>query len=246
MRNHLKTALLLIATLWVMFSCKKENSPDLPDSKLKDLKVGYHFDDFTKGNAIDFSGNHLSGTPYELQLVDGKYGKGVLFNKPESKIEFNSLGDFKNGITIDFWIYLNELSGNGYKNIIQERVSFNNLTFQIGIRNDTVCFDFCRNSKIYRGVKSSQPLTTHTWTHLSFNYNGSEIKMYINGVPEDSKSVVMGAVASWNSLIIGFQNYSFQDNRSNTFYGILDEFRIWDHCYSEQEVQSFLMPANSF
>ena len=126
MRINLKTTILLITSVFVMYSCKKENNSD---SKLRTLKVGYHFDDFSKGNAIDFSGNNVNGDPYDLQLVDGKFGKGVLFNKPDSKIELSGLGDFENGITIDFWIYLNEQSDNNYKNIIEEgiREKLNNI-----------------------------------------------------------------------------------------------------------------------
>lgn len=52
-------------------------------------------------------------------------------------------------------------------------------------------------------VESSGPLEASAWSHIVVTFDGSDLKYYINGVLEDTLSVV-GSIASWNNCDIAF------------------------------------------
>lgn len=74
------------------------------------------------------------------------------------------------------------------------------------------------------------------YTHIALTYDGSEAKIYINGVFDTSKFV-----GSFVSNSFGYLFSGFNPERNDAVYpyeGIIDEFRIWDIARTESEIQS--------
>jgi len=71
-------------------------------------------------------------------------------------------------------------------------------------------------------------LSTGTWYHVVYFYDGSKIGMYVNTVPYDHKSVKGQPISNQGNVIIGWTNVAFK--------GAIDEVRIYNRALSACEV----------
>lgn len=75
------------------------------------------------------------------------------------------------------------------------------------------------------------------WSHLACTYDGSFIKIYLNGVIKDSTAAT-GSI-DWEFLPIDFRIGMFYDNDEAVPYrGEVDEIRIWNYARSVEEIRT--------
>jgi hypothetical protein len=247
----MKRKLLLFTIIGIfIFSCSKDEI----DTPISSLKLGYHFDDFSTGYAIDLSSRLVgtnvqdqknNGIPSNLHLVDGKFGKAISFYNDLSTFQVpGRLGSFSNQFVMDFWINISSQPTNEYRNIIRETVVGQDITRQIGIENNRISYDFENNSAITKGVQSTFQLNENEWYHIAFIDNGSKIKLFINGELNDSKTILMGTLESCNNMYFGCVDTYY--DQALTFYGIIDELRVWDYDFTDDDVKNYLMTTYEF
>ena len=78
---------------------------------------------------------------------------------------------------------------------------------------------------------TSYPTSGNTWMHVAATYNGSTMRLYINGVEEDS-ATGPGAIAA-NLLNVGIGG---QANGSRRYRGDMDDARIYNRALTAAEV----------
>ena len=97
-----------------------------------------------------------------------------------------------------------------------------------------VKFDVHVESQPYREtLLSSQALNLGTWHHVAVVYNGSAMKIYINGVEDGTKNIGTWDKPRYFVLHLG-KEYSYYTSRY--FDGKLDEVRIWNRALSAEEI----------
>lgn len=79
-------------------------------------------------------------------------------------------------------------------------------------------------------LNSVTGLNTNTWYHIAATYDGSSMKIYINGTLDASNTTTGNFTA--NGILYLARNY---DN-SRTLNGFLDEFRVWKKALTAQEI----------
>ena len=84
-------------------------------------------------------------------------------------------------------------------------------------------------------VNSSSVFELNVWYHVALSYDGSTMKLYINGIEESSNSSPSGNIHN--------NNYSKKIASRATgnglnFPGMIDEFRIWDDARTEAEIRA--------
>ena len=85
------------------------------------------------------------------------------------------------------------------------------------------------------GADIETPLpTTGTWHHISGTYDGSTIRLYVDGVEKASGSVSGPIQTSSTPLYIG--NKPFSSYSGDFFKGIIDEVRIYNRALLHQEI----------
>ena len=93
---------------------------------------------------------------------------------------------------------------------------------------DSYWFGFCPKLRFYRGggsfVDADDTVPARQWTHVAVNFNGTQARFYINGIPSGGYKTLSGSAStSTGNLYVGrdphFLGYRFQ--------GYLDEIRIW-------------------
>lgn len=81
---------------------------------------------------------------------------------------------------------------------------------------------------------SDSSVELNTWTHVCVTYNGSKVCLYKNGIKQSDE--YSGTLPSKNKTSGSF--YLGRDSRTGntTLNGKLNDFRIYDHCLSEDEI----------
>lgn len=104
------------------------------------------------------------------------------------------------------------------------------------VRNNTanrICFCVANGSTFNTTVMTSD-LPLNTWTHLTGTFDGSTIKIYVNGILNNS------AATTFNSLVYGsavLNLGSWSNGNNYPINGKLNDVRIYDHCLSAKEVK---------
>lgn len=175
----------------------------------------------------DSSGNGNHATPgtgtSSPTFTQGKIGKARSFNGTSDYItaaDSNSLDTSGNAITIDAWVYpRNDCTGtgDGIQNIVSKTLAY--------YFNLTACkpefYWYNLSTPGYHTANNSIPLST--WSHIAAIYDGSAVKIYINGIEDKSVSGITGTGAgNTNAVFIGADS----PGNSRNFDGLIDEVRI--------------------
>ncbi len=83
-------------------------------------------------------------------------------------------------------------------------------------------------------VNTGQILGLNTWYHLAGVYNGSSMKLYVNGILQSSIDVT-GELTTAEGVVMNFAENPTWNGRF--FNGTIDEIRIWDIERSQQDIQ---------
>ncbi|MCW4044791.1 MAG: PKD domain-containing protein [Candidatus Bathyarchaeota archaeon] len=219
-------AMFLVSTLNVAFIAPAAAS----DSGL----VGYwSFNEGSGSVAHDSSGNGNDGTLKNFATnpwATGRIGGGLAFdgygyvdvgNQPELKPT--------TALTVEAWVKYDVLfSDTKGHAIISQGEYYESTGFMIyqstGYPYNRVQFFICTTNGKYIGF-SSATLSEGTWYHLAMTYDGSKLRLYINGDLDKELSVT--------GLIDWYPNYNLLLGSTYTaegakFKGILDEVRIWN------------------
>ena len=81
-------------------------------------------------------------------------------------------------------------------------------------------------------VNSNTSLSLNTWYHIACTYDGAKLRIYINGVEDNSASTSLTPNYSSANLRIGSwsgDNYNLK--------GFLNDVRVYNHCLSAKEVK---------
>ena len=150
------------------------------------------------------------------------------FNGVDDAMSINSLPDFEN-ITVEWW-GTSDYSTTGYRAPIMKTTStsWNN---GFGFYQESGVVSWWVNQWNGGGVTETQSLTeAFGWTHWVGTYDGSDVKMYRNGVLEDSASYTTSMTNPNVSLDIGHSkdNYYWDGN--------IGEVRIYPEALTATEV----------
>jgi hypothetical protein len=91
-------------------------------------------------------------------------------------------------------------------------------------------------SNTYR-LNSNTQYQTGVWTHIAATYDGNDMRIYVNGVEDNSLSTSPAVTINANTLALGL---GAQSNGASTFNGQMDEVRIWNIARTEMEIKEYM------
>jgi hypothetical protein len=122
-------------------------------------------------------------------------------------------------------------SNSAFLRLGDANIANNKLQFVLSINN------------VQQKLTAATALNANTWYHVAATYDGSTMKIYINGVLDASKSQT-GSVNSNGAFNVGYLY-----NTSRNFNGKVDEVRVWKRALSQTEVSQNMcnvtLPATS-
>ena len=186
------------------------------------------------GNADDGSGNNLHGT------VNGPVLTADRFNNENSAYSFdgvddvievsdNSLLDITEQISLAAWIYP---TSQKTQMIIRKGATVTpSPPYGLSLSGTgNIVFDLSPNGQLTQLVKTGYSL--NEWSFIVGTYDGTMMKLYVNGNLEETLSVSGSLNENNNVLLLGTRLRLTSD----TFEGILDDIRIYNKALSEGEI----------
>ena len=147
----------------------------------------------------------------------------------------NSILDPLNSITVEAWVKPSTNSGLGV--IVGNYANSNQSSMQFLLRRDNNNYSFWVNgeSGVFKVVNATNAVTLNTWQHVAGVWNGSDLKIYVNGIlMATTTGVTETSFASTsNSMFLG-------NNQAGTgaekFTGSIDEVRIWNFARTIEQI----------
>ncbi|MEM2118869.1 MAG: LamG-like jellyroll fold domain-containing protein, partial [Candidatus Bathyarchaeia archaeon] len=139
-------------------------------------------------------------------------------------------------ITIEFWVYVTE-NQRGTRIISKRGSTTGTYSYQIGFQTlttkpyNTIYFDIWNASNSYREIEY-QSLSLNTWYYIACTYDGTTMRMYINGNLINSTSCKGNIYSS-----IGIPLYVGSMNSTHYFCrAIIDEIRIYPKALTADQI----------
>ena len=204
-------------------------------TELDDYLVGYwRFDNnsaYGENNThfYDYSGMGNNGTCSGTSCpnyTEGKKQLGLEFDGVDDYVsvpDSDSL-DITDEITIETWIKLK----NTGKNYIVDK--FHEWGLKVSDYKQTVTFFITDQSPA--DLVTTETFSLNTWTHIVATYDGTNRRIYFNGVEVISDTPSGSIGTSAGSLFIG--NYG---SGGFSFNGTIDEVRIYNRALSADEIK---------
>lgn len=140
--------------------------------------------------------------------------------------------DITSTITLEAWVYATKNSG--IQNVISKSSNTANNGY-IFPRTDNGWTDavfYLHAAGGWRTLSAPYP-SLNAWHHLAATYDGSTMKLYIDGVLAGTRAQTGTITVNANPLVLGNQ-FGF----SELFGGYADDFRVWNVARSATEIQN--------
>lgn len=183
----------------------------------------------------------------EPNWTDGKTGRNCLNLSENVIIASVSISELINrkSLSISYWLRNDTGSGQftGYLGF-QTKDTNGNGFFRSEASNTTgdwINF-FEGRTLINDSGFGSVPTTPNEWAHITFAMDGTTAYIYKNGKLHHSKTY--GSSNNENTVFTGlFRIGQLGSNHSESYYGALNNIKIYDHCLSKEEAyQDYLSP----
>lgn len=189
-----------------------------------------------KGNANDESGKGHDGINYGAILTNDRFyniDQAYNFNGSNSYIGIWNSPDLQptTGITLSVWFNFATL--NNTVSLISKGTGTSSGLYNIRYNSSSGTMDFTIifSDNTLKTLSTSMYFMVNQWYNVIATYDGSTMKIYLEGTLYNSTSVYRTLGSNTNSLLIGtnFEGYYFK--------GSLDDIRLFDYALSENEIQ---------
>jgi hypothetical protein len=182
---------------------------------------------------IDLAGKNVAGTLTNGPTFDSARNGNIFFDGTNDFVSIpdSAVVDISTAITLEAWIFA--VKSTGYQNVICKSSNAQN-TGYIYPRTD----DGWTNTVFYLHVGTWSTLSApwpsrNAWHHTAATYNGSSMRLFINGKLVNSKNQTGTITVNNNVLAIGNQT-SF----SEYFGGNISNLRMYNRALSDAEIEN--------
>ena len=197
------------------------------------LMAAYSFDAGAGSTVADVSGHNNTGTISNATwAAAGKYGSAMSFNGANAWVTIpdSSSLDFTNGMTLEAWVKPTELGGSWRAVLVKEQPGFLNYALYAHDGGPGP------SGHVFVGGEdryfSGSVVPTNTWTHLAATYDGTAVRLYVNGAVATTLPVSGSISPSSDPLRIGGDSVW-----PEWFSGLIDEVRAYNRALSPAEIQ---------
>ena len=94
----------------------------------------------------------------------------------------------------------------------------------------------CENSSYWKYLDSTTTVPANTWTHVAATYNGTKLRIYINGAASGSLAVTGATCSNDEPLAVGAKNAPAKGILEAFWDGQLDDVRIHNKALSAARI----------
>jgi hypothetical protein len=200
-------------------------------SSIPELVAAYSFDEGSGSTVTDLSGKGNNGTISNATWVTGgKYGKALQFNGTNAKVVIPDSATLRlsNAMTLEAWVNPTAVSA-AWRDVIykgNDNYYLMGTTDQGGMPGVGGTFGGA-NANLF----GTAMLPLNTWTHLAATYDGSILRLYVNGTQVATQAQSGLLTQSANPLEIGGDSIFGQ-----YFAGLIDEVRVYNIALAPSQI----------
>ena len=197
------------------------------------LVAAYGFDEGSGSTVTDASGNGNNGTITNATWASaGKYGKALQFNGTNAVVTIpdNASLHLSSGMTVEAWVNPSTVNAN-WRDVIYKG-------------NDNFYLEATSSSAghpdagmiaggSYADAFGTSALPANTWSFLTETYDGTTLRLYVNGIQVAATAHTGAIASSTNPLQIGGDSLYGQ-----YFAGLIDEVRVYNTALSATQIQT--------
>ncbi|MFN6463805.1 MAG: DUF4347 domain-containing protein [Nostoc sp. DedVER02] len=209
--------------------------------------IGYwKFEEATGSTVLDSSGNNNNGSLINSSRTPGLYGQALQVigrNSSHASIPASaSLNSITNQITVSAWVRPDGQPV-GFKSVVNRQIGTllhpDQFFLGFGIRNQVTTYKWEIGTASSEGnIYTGSPIGD-SWAHLVGTYDGSMLRLYVNGVEIGSNPYKDSIPGDYNPVTIGAaENAEEGTPLSDSFKGLVDEVRIYNRALSATEVKN--------
>jgi len=202
----------------------------------------WKLDEGTGTSANDTSGNANTGTlgtgSSAPTWSTGKIGKGLNFDGTDDYVSVADSSSLSpSQVTVETWAKFNSIA-DGKTIVAKDKSSGQSYMIAIGVANAGYLEFATYNGAWYGAKVLSSTISTNTWYHIVGSYDGTNLRLYVNGVLQNTASgpasIDYTAGLSDKRLTIG--RYYASGIGSNYFNGSVDEVKIYNYARTAAQV----------
>ncbi|HEY2461274.1 MAG TPA: LamG-like jellyroll fold domain-containing protein [Candidatus Acidoferrum sp.] len=204
------------------------------------LVAAYSFNEGSGTSVADASGNSNTGTIVGATwTTQGKFGNALVFNGTSSRVVINDAASLhlSKGMTLEAWVNPT-VAPNYWQDIIykEQDIYFLEAGSSVAKNPPAIGATFRANGNQF--IAGTARLAAHVWTHLAATYDGTTVRLYVNGTQVASRVMADSLTSSTKALQIGGDAFFGQH-----FNGMIDEVRVYNRALAVAEIQSDMATA---
>lgn len=142
--------------------------------------------------------------------------------------------NFTDAMTVDVWVQANSLLG-GPSAVVKKSDFGQANGYAIEMAGSQMAFYVSLNNAGWQSAISMTKLVPDTWYHVAGTYDGSAIRIYVNGALEGENDVADTIAVSTNHLNIG-RDPSNPADASRFWDGLIDEVQLFNRALAPSEI----------
>ena len=199
--------------------------------------AAYGFDEGSGTTVADLSGNDNTGTLHGAVdwTSEGKFGNALVFHGSGFvTVASSATLDLTSGMTLEAWVYPTAMSTRGGTAIMKEQPGQLVYALRAGSAagRPRTEINLSAETAGERALNGPAVLPLDAWTHLASTYDGSTLRLYVNGLFIASRGVTGPITTSAGALRIGGNAIW-----GEYFRGRIDDVRIYDRALAQVEIQ---------
>jgi PKD repeat protein len=200
------------------------------------LVAAYSCDEGSGTTLTDVSGYGNNGTlSGATWTTAGKFGGALSFNGSSNLVTVNDAAslDFTTGMTLEAWVYPTKTMTSSTVIMKEQPGDFVYVLYASANRHPGLFINVATSAVGEHGTVGSSSLPTYTWSHLAGTYDGTTLRLYINGTLVASQTFVGLIAPSTGAMRIGGDRIW-----GDYFRGRIDEIRLYKRALSASDIQS--------
>ena len=219
---------------------------DLTTAEKVNLAAYWPMDELSSGSSpvtrYDATGGStlygFTYTPGTDGWTSGVFGGGLQFNGSTDYVDMGKSSAYtpSSALTVSEWVNWGAFtsSNGGYATVSNSGSASNGFAIYQNTSapyNKLLSFVYTSVGGLH-SVTGSTQLSTATWYHVALTYDGSNVRLYVNGVQDGSTAATGTITASTADLLFGSQYTS----AGGKFTGTLDDVRIYNRALTSSEI----------